>query len=84
MNNFSILISFSGFNKKLSKIVKLENMKIAPLFRFISSTAVKMHDDYTLEIIGPKFSGIIASSSNVLPSDKGDLYLWANRLLLDQ
>ena len=59
-------------------------MKIAPLFRFISSTAVKMHDDYTLEIIGPKFSGIIASSSNVLPSDKGDLYLWANRLLLDQ
>lgn len=59
-------------------------MKIAPLFRFISSIAVKIYDDYTLEIVGPKFSGIIVSVSNVLPSNKADLYLWANRLLLDQ
>ena len=59
-------------------------MKIAPLFRFIPSNAVKMYDDFTLEIVGPKFSGIISSSSNVLPSNKGDLYLWANKLLLDQ
>lgn len=59
-------------------------MKIAPLFRIIPSTAVKMLDDYTLEIVGPKFSGIIVSSSNVLPSNKDDLYLWVNRLLLDQ
>jgi hypothetical protein len=62
----------------------ITGIKIAPLFRFISSTAVKKYDDYTLEIVGPKFSGFITSSNNVLHSNKGDLYRWANRLLLDQ
>ena len=39
--------------------------------------------DYIL-IVGPKFSGIIVLSSNILPSNRDDLYLWVNRLLLDQ
>ena len=49
------------------------DLKIAPLFGFISSTAVKVHD-YILEIIGPKFSGIIVPFSFVLSLKKGDLY----------